>query len=81
MTTWQVIQEDLHKLEVEDMLQSQDIEAFVDDSNNEPVKEDEELYMQLRTELLLYHLVMGLISMAVKLIVMKMRYTIIHLYI
>ena len=38
MTTWQVIQEDLHKLEVEDMLQSQDIEAFVDDSNNEPIK-------------------------------------------
>ena len=38
MTTWQVIQEDLHKLEVEDMLQSQYIEAFVDDSNNEPIK-------------------------------------------
>ena len=46
MTTWQVIQEDLHKLEVEDMLQSQDIEAFVDDSNNEPVKEDEELLIE-----------------------------------
>ena len=43
MTTWQVIQEDLHKLKVEDMLQSQDIEAFVDDSNSEPIKEDEEL--------------------------------------
>ena len=43
MTTWQVIQEDLHKLEVEDMLQSQDMEAFVDDSNSDPIKEDGEL--------------------------------------
>ena len=37
-------QEQLHQLEVEDMLQSHEDEAFVDnDSDSEPVNEDEEL--------------------------------------
>lgn len=42
VTTWQ----DLHNLEVQDMIHSHDIEAFVDndsDSDSEPIKEDEEL--------------------------------------
>ena len=44
VTTHQAVEEELHNLEVEDILQSHESEVFVDDdSDSEPAKEDEDL--------------------------------------